>query len=171
MSLLQWFCLNIFLSCQTSQYVYFIYGTGICLWGKWLTHRLVPCRQFINVLYNMCGEANEYHNKAIKNSTLIDCGSIFTYLWYVSRIFDIILQLTNWGRNKLAAILLTTLIFKCIFPNKNVCSDPISNILALVQIKARCRPDDKPLSEPMMGRLPTHTCVFRPQWVKAKINQ
>ena len=27
------------------------------------------------------------------------------------------------------------------------------------------RPDDKPLSEPMMVSLPTHICVTRPQWV------
>ena len=26
------------------------------------------------------------------------------------------------------------------------------------------RPDDKPLSEPMMIKLPTHICVIRPQW-------
>ena len=32
--------------------------------------------------------------------------------------------------------------------------------------KAWCRPGDKPLSEPMMGRLPTHICATRPQWVK-----
>ena len=41
---------------------------------------------------------------------------------------------------------------------------PINNILALVQIMAWRRPgDDKPLSEPMMVRLPTHICVYRPQ--------
>ena len=28
------------------------------------------------------------------------------------------------------------------------------------------RPGDKPLSEPMMFRLPTHICITRPQWVK-----
>ena len=28
---------------------------------------------------------------------------------------------------------------------------------------------DKPLSEPMMIRLPTHICVTQPQWVKIKI--
>ena len=28
------------------------------------------------------------------------------------------------------------------------------------------RPGDKPLSEPMVSRLPTHICVTRPQWVK-----
>ena len=30
------------------------------------------------------------------------------------------------------------------------------------------RPGDKPLSEPMMVRLPTHICVTRPQWVNNK---
>ena len=28
------------------------------------------------------------------------------------------------------------------------------------------RPGDKPLSEPMVVRLPTHICITRPQWVK-----
>ena len=41
----------------------------------------------------------------------------------------------------------------------------ISNIPALVQIMAWCRPGDKPLSESMMISLPTHICVNRPQWV------
>ena len=40
---------------------------------------------------------------------------------------------------------------------------PINNIPALVQTMAWRRPDDKPLSEPMMVRLPTHICVTRPQ--------
>ena len=31
------------------------------------------------------------------------------------------------------------------------------------------RPGDKPLSETMMVRLPTHICVTRPQWVKSSI--
>ena len=42
----------------------------------------------------------------------------------------------------------------------------INNIPALVQIMAWRRPGDKPLSEPIMVRLPTHICVARPQWVK-----
>ena len=68
-------------------------------------------------------------------------------------------------------------IFKCIFLNENVWipikislkfvpQGPINNIPALVQIMAWRRPGDKPLSEPMMVRLPTHICVTRPQWVK-----
>ena len=67
-------------------------------------------------------------------------------------------------------------IFKWIFLNENVWisikislkfvpQGPINNIPALVQIMAWCRPGDKPLSGPMMVRLPTHICVARPQWV------
>ena len=41
----------------------------------------------------------------------------------------------------------------------------INNIPALVQIMARRRPGDKPLSKPMMFNLLTHICVTRPQWV------
>ena len=46
----------------------------------------------------------------------------------------------------------------------------INNIPALVQIMAWRRPGDKPLSEPMMVKLPTHICVTRPQWVKCHYN-
>ena len=72
-------------------------------------------------------------------------------------------------------------IFKCIFLNKNVWipikislkfvpQGPINSIPALVQIMAWRRPGDKPLSGPMIVRLPTHICVTRPQWVKFPIN-
>ena len=67
-------------------------------------------------------------------------------------------------------------IFKCIFLNENVWillkislkfvpKVPINYIPALVLIMPWHRPGDKPLSEPMMVRLPTHICVTRPQWV------
>ena len=67
-------------------------------------------------------------------------------------------------------------IFKRIFLNENVrisltislrfiSKGPINNIPALVQIMAWCRPGDKPLSEPIMVRLPMHICVTMPQWV------
>ena len=67
-------------------------------------------------------------------------------------------------------------IFKSIFYNENVQSlitiswtfvpkSPINYIPALVQIMVWRRPGDKPLSEPIMVRLPTHICVTRPQWV------
>ena len=68
--------------------------------------------------------------------------------------------------------------FKRIFLNENVSisieislkfvpKGPINNIPALVQIMAWRHPGDKPLSEPMMVRLPTHICVTRPQWVNS----
>ena len=67
-------------------------------------------------------------------------------------------------------------IFKWIFWNENkwisinislkfVPRGPINNIPTLVQVMAWGRPGDKPLSEPMMVRLPSHICVTRPQWV------
>ena len=67
-------------------------------------------------------------------------------------------------------------IFKFVFLNENVWISHkislksvlmvrINNIPALVQIMAWRRPGDKPLSEPMMVRLPTHIWVTRPQWV------
>ena len=70
-------------------------------------------------------------------------------------------------------------MFRCIFLNENVMilakislkfvrKGPINNIPALVQIMAWRRPGDKPLSEPMVVRLPTHICVTRPQWVKLR---
>ena len=68
-------------------------------------------------------------------------------------------------------------IFKCIFLNENVCISikislklfprgQINNIPALIEIISWCRPGDKPLSEPMVFRLPTPICVPRRQWVK-----
>ena len=67
-------------------------------------------------------------------------------------------------------------IFKWIFLNENVwvsikislkfvARGPINNIPTLVQLMAWRRLGDKPLSKPMMVRLPTHICVTRPQWV------
>ena len=49
---------------------------------------------------------------------------------------------------------------------KFVPKGPINNNPALVQMMAWRRQGDKPLSDPMMGRLPTHICITRPQCVK-----
>ena len=48
---------------------------------------------------------------------------------------------------------------------KFVPKGPINNIPAFVRIMAWRRPGDKPLSEPMMARLPTHIRVTRPRWI------
>ena len=72
-------------------------------------------------------------------------------------------------------------IFKCVFFNENVWNllnislkfPPgvrINNIAALVQIMACRRPDDKPLSEPMVISLLTHICVTRPQRVEQTLD-
>ena len=66
--------------------------------------------------------------------------------------------------------------FKRIFWNENVRisikislkfvpKGPINNNPALVQIMAWRWSGDKPLSEPMLVSLLTHTCVTRPHWV------
>ena len=72
-------------------------------------------------------------------------------------------------------------IFKCIllewncmnFDKKNslkfVLKDPINNIPALVRIMAWYRPGDKPLSDPMMVRLPTYICGTGPQCVELEM--
>ena len=67
--------------------------------------------------------------------------------------------------------------FKRIFLNENarisieislkfVPKGRINNIPSLFKIMAWRRPGDKPSSEPMMVRLPTHIWVARPQWLK-----
>ena len=54
---------------------------------------------------------------------------------------------------------------------KFVPKGPINNITALVQIKTWRRPGDKPLSEPMMVRLPMHICDIWVQWVNLCYDQ
>ena len=69
-------------------------------------------------------------------------------------------------------------MFKCIFLNENasisikislkfVPKGRINNIPTLVQIMAWHRPGDKPLSEPMVVSLLTHTCVTQSEWVNS----
>ena len=83
--------------------------------------------------------------------------------------------LTYLPLDKMATILVDD-IFKCILfyedeiiqiqiSMKFIPESPIDNKPALVQVMACRRPGDKPLSEPMMVSLPTHTCVTRPQWI------
>ena len=59
--------------------------------------------------------------------------------------------------------------WKCLNCGQNftsfVAGGPINNIPSLVQIMARCREGDKPLSEPILVSLLTHIFITRPQWV------
>ena len=121
------------------------------------------------------------------NILLMEIETFFSYGTYwdgVTRLLKLQVlncPLTHWGRNKMDAISQTTFYFKCIFLNEHVWipnkislkivpKGPINNNAALVQVMAWRRLGDKPLSEPMMLRLPTHICVTRPQWVKERFD-
>ena len=88
-------------------------------------------------------------------------------------------ELTYWGRDKMDVISQTT---SSSMKNENVWipikismkfvpKGPINNIPSLVQIVARRRPGDKPLSEPIMVVSPTHVSVTGPQWVNVTVTQ
>ena len=123
---------------------------------------------------------------------VLDVFSMFK-VWSVFHIFNyqsvnnIMLWLTVLTRHCLATwVPVNTLrprqnfaddTFNRIFMNENVRiliklslkfvpKGPMNIIPALVQIMAWHRPDDKPLSEPVMVSLLTNICVTRPQWVK-----
>ena len=86
------------------------------------------------------------------------------------------LCLTHWGRNKWtpfrrrhfqAYFFMKMLGFRLKISLKFVPKGPINNNPALVQMMAWPWQGDKPLSDPMMGLLPTHICVTRPQCVNS----
>ena len=83
-------------------------------------------------------------------------------------------ELAHWGRDKWTPF--RRRHFQVHFWNENVwipinislkfvLKGPINNITAFVQVMACRWPGDKPLSEPMVVRLPKHICATRPQWV------
>ena len=127
-------------------------------------------------------EQTTKQTKAINNSYIyinISCkcdtnrAGHFTLDAYASRP---VACLTHWGRDKMDAILQTTLSNGFFNENawislkislKFVPKVQIDNIRALVQIMAWRRPGDKPSFEPMMLSLLTHICVTRPQWVNS----
>ena len=82
-------------------------------------------------------------------------------------------MLTQWGRDKMASISQTAVSNAFIFLNENAWisikislkffpGSQINNIPALGLLLSWGRPGDKPLSEPIMVRLPMHICVTRP---------
>ena len=109
-----------------------------------------------------------HHVKSISTSPSVNDGDYGRLcLWQ---------PMTHWGQDKMDAISQTT-VSRAFSSMKNCCilikfslkyirKGAIDNNRALVQIMAWRRSGDKPLSEPMMVRLPTDICVARPQWVK-----
>ena len=88
--------------------------------------------------------------------------------------FDLVLFVFNTLRPRQNVRHFPDDIFKSIFMNKNVWISinmslkfvPKRTIIsALFQIMAWCRPGDKPLSGPMVIKLPSHICVTQPSWV------
>ena len=81
--------------------------------------------------------------------------------------------LTHWGRDKTVSTLQPTFFNTFSWKKMDafrislrfVSQGPIKNIPALWHKIAWRGPGNKPLSEPMMVRLPTHICVTRPLWV------
>ena len=113
-----------------------------------------------------------YLQRTISYKGVVIWNYMFMYITY-----DCSLTSFNTLRPRQNGPLFPDDIFKRIFLNENIWisiqislkfvpGGPMNNIPALVQIMAWRRPGDKPLSEPMMVRLPTHICVTRPQWVK-----
>ena len=77
-------------------------------------------------------------------------------------------RITHWGRDKIDTS--SGRHFQMHFEWKCMNFVKISlkfvpNIPAFVQIMARSRPGDKPLSQPIVVSLPTHKFITRPQWV------
>ena len=105
-------------------------------------------------------------------------SSEFIKTWIDQRILKglgYLSLLPHWGRNKKAAVSQTMFSNAFSFMKmfafwldislKVVPKGPINNIAALIQVMAWRRSGDKPLSEPMMVRLPTHISFTRPQRV------
>ena len=114
-----------------------------------------------------------YSKDYVQNSSIVMfcCGHILVNLIHIFQGYFNTLRPRQDGRH------FPDDVFKWIFLNENVWISinislkfvprvPINNIPTLVQVMAWRRQGDKPLSEPMMVRLPTHICVTRPQWVK-----
>ena len=109
---------------------------------------------------------------------MFTCVATAAFKWYQDAQFPVlfILEHINTLRLRQDGRHFPDDIFKWIFLNENawisinislkfVPRGPINNIPTLVQVMAWHRPGDKPLSEPMMVRLPMPICVTWPQWV------
>ena len=152
---------------------------------------MVTTRQSLNIhyfkwfpitIYQWNHGKTEHDNNNNNKKTVRIYHSIYSYIITLSTIEHVSLvsiirttilesYLTHRDRDKNAAISQTPLS-KALFLNENVkisigislkCFPKvrINNITPLVQIMPWRRPGDKPLSDPMMARLPTHICVTR----------
>ena len=129
------------------------------------------------------GDAPKFYKRFIiicdKFSKLRDVLRIVWSLWNVTGILASVpiskWYSTHWGWDKMAAISQTTFSnaspwmkmdeFRLKFYWSIFLRVQSMIFQLLVQIKARHRPGNKSLSEPMMVELQTHICFTLPQWV------
>ena len=156
-------------------------------WNVLCSHSFIYCKQLRNAQFRMhgckkvmnwrCDEmwhvntTNSQHLPATNHFTVTPLSTKSTWIEGKEAL------LTHWGRDKMAAISQMTFSnafswmkkyqFRLRFHRSLFLWFEISNIPVLVQIMARRRSGDEPLSEPMMVSLLTHICITRPQWVKA----
>ena len=147
-------------------------------WNNWLLPVMVAA--LVRVVLTCCPQllrpvkldlffhcAFERPSAPGNTNSLIICTAL-----YIDLDFQGSELLTHWGRDKMAAIFQTTFSngfswmkiyeFRLTFH----WSLFLGVQLTIFQVMACRRPGDKPLSEPLMVRLPTHICVTQPQWVK-----
>ena len=150
-------------------FFFFLGGGGggvIVSFFNWTTAKQTMCTIMKELLWKI-GACTEYLSWNIQIAVLWFCSG-YHLSWHMHMI--------NTLRPRQNESHFADDIFKCIFLNENagipitislkfVPQGPINNIPALVQKMAWRRPGDKPLSGPMMVRLPTNICVIQPQWV------
>ena len=135
--------------------------------GWWRNDRTTSCRRGVSQ-----GCINKSTHRLLvtrNNGSSPTEGDYCRSSWWLD--FDLIVQQKNDTFSKLRpgqnGRHFADDTYRRIFFNENVKSSikislkfvpkgPMNNIPALVQLMARRRPGDKPLSEPMMARLPTH---------------
>ena len=134
-----------------------------CHFADNTSNRIFLNENTVETLYNtinFCWSTHKRHSIARPKGRGMGC-----LLWDLCRLINIELYkmfaIINRAIKGLYCIRLSIKISLKLIPK-----GPINNIPALVQIMAWHRPGDKPLSEPVMVRLPRYICVTRPQWVK-----
>ena len=142
-----------------------------------MSAKLQPFCLSLNVLtYNKMDSYTHFNENELRHFNILSQVNTTSVKVYLLIFFSSRIQWFNTLRPRQHGRHFPDNIFRCIFLKENIWivikislkfvpKDPIDNIPSLVQIMAWRRPGDKPLSEPMMVRLPMHICVVWPQWV------
>ena len=121
---------------------------------------------------------NNYFNNKISNHTMMTLTTMMMLMMLVMVKMMQTMMVDTLRPRQNSCIFQTTISDAFLYENvwisipismKFVLGGPSNIFLALVQIMAWRQPGDKPLSGPMIVRLPTHICVALPQWVTLAI--